>query len=44
MIFKSWEEAEKLFDDEMGCISDDVDKEEARLMRWMESSGHEVEE
>lgn len=40
--FNTWADAEKIFDKEMGCLSDDVEKEEARLERWIEDNNHEV--
>jgi len=44
MKFYSWADAEKIFEGEMGVLSDDSDREEARFMRWMEDEGHHVVE
>lgn len=43
-IFKSWEEAEEAFYKVNDCISDDSDKEGARVERWVEDCGHKVHE
>lgn len=44
MTFKTHEEAEKYFYEHFDCLSDDVDKEEARIMNWIESNNITIEE
>jgi hypothetical protein len=44
MIFKLFKDAEDEFYKKHDCLSDDSDKEEARVMEWLESNGHVVEE
>ena len=42
MTFKNWEEAEVYFYEHFGCESDDSDKENARVERWIEINGHKI--
>jgi hypothetical protein len=44
MIFNSWEEAEEKFYKTNDCLSDDSDKEGARIEAWVEGCGHHVTE
>ena len=42
MNFKSWDEAQEAFEEELGVLSDDVESEESRFMNWLENNGHRV--
>ncbi len=42
MIFDSWDEAEAKFYTTHDCLSDDAEREQARVERWVESNGHVV--
>lgn len=44
MIFKTFKEAEDEFYKHHDCLSDDSDKEETRVMEWLESNSYVVEE
>lgn len=44
MKFKTYDEAEEKFYETNDCVSDDSDKEQARVERWLEDNSHEVEE
>ena len=41
-VFSSWEDAETEFYKTHDCMSDDSDKEEARVERWIDEMGYEV--
>lgn len=40
--FATWRDAEDAFYESHDCLSDDSDKEQARVERWVESEGHVV--
>lgn len=44
MIFSTFKEAEDKYYENHDCQSDDRDVEEGRIMRWLESNSHVVEE
>lgn len=44
MVFKTWKDAENEFYKTNDCLSDDSDKEQDRIMVWLEEFGHEVGE
>jgi hypothetical protein len=44
MKFKTWEDAEIEFYKLEDCLSDDPDKEQARVERWIEDNNHVIEE
>lgn len=42
MTFDTWSDAEDAYYAHHQCDSDDADKEQARVERWVESEGHVV--
>lgn len=44
MIFLTWEEAKESYYKTNDIMSDDVDAEEGKIMRWLEEMDYEVSE
>lgn len=44
IIFSNFQEAKDAYYETHDIMSDDVDDEEAKIMRWLEENGHEVDE
>ena len=42
MTFDTWEQAQDAYYAHHQCDSDDVEKEEARIIRWIEEEGHTI--
>lgn len=41
-LFDSWEQASEEYYKSHDCMSDDVDKEDAAIERWIEGIGYEL--
>jgi len=42
MVFDNWEQAQDYYYKHHQCDSDDVEKEQALIERWIESEGHTI--